>query len=112
MQNCWPACQLDASVSGSMSQTILTPCEFCYEPSDPVILTDIFNVTRERQWSEPVRVPEFLTTELINSQPLPSQSSGYESGFGNGLSPTTNNWTLGLLLSFFDDHFLLTLFVF
>jgi hypothetical protein len=102
MQSCWSACQPDASVDNSTCQQILTPCEFCFEPSNPVIMTEIFSVTRERQCSEPVPVPDTLAAALINShqQPKQSHSSGYESTYcestyGNELSPTTNSWTLG-----------------
>jgi len=99
MQNCWSAYQSDIYVDKSTCQTALTPCEFCFEPSNPVIMTDIFNATRERQRSDPVSVPESLAVALINSEQQPEQSisSGYESTFayGNELSPTTNSWTLG-----------------
>lgn len=97
MQPCWSACQPDGKVEKTTSQQTLTPCEFCFEPSNPVIMTEIFNATRERQCSEPVPVPDSLATALINShqQPEPSHSSDYESMFGNELSPTMDYWAAG-----------------
>jgi hypothetical protein len=82
------------SLEQHKGQQALAPCQYCFEPSSPVIMTEMFSTTRERQSSEPVRVPDSSASALINNQPQ-SQSSGYESGFGNGLSPTTTNWTLG-----------------
>jgi hypothetical protein len=69
-------------------------------------MTEIFSVTRERQCSQPVPVPDSLAAALINShqQPEQSHSSGYESTCGNELSPTTNSWTLGELLSCFFKY--------
>ncbi|CAF2866818.1 unnamed protein product [Rotaria sp. Silwood2] len=99
MQQCWPPCEPDLSVEGSMCQDTLPPCEFCFEPSSSVIMTDGFNTNRERQCSEPVSVPESSATVLANAQQQPQQqshSSGYESAFGNELSPTKNYWISGI----------------
>ena len=100
MQNCWSTCQPDISIETSPNQKGLPPCQFCFEPSNQVIMTDIFNMNRDRQYSEPVCVPDSLIPKLINSQEQGEQahSSGYESTFGNGLSPTTNSWTSGKFL--------------
>lgn len=104
MQTCWTTCQPDVLIESSRGLKDLTPCESCFAPANPVILTDIFSVNRDRQCSEPVRVPDPLKSTLINSQQQPeqSESSGYESSpfdnepvFGNELSPTTNYWTEG-----------------
>jgi hypothetical protein len=102
MQHYWTASQPDIFIETSTSQKALTPCEFCFEPSNPVILTDIFSASRDRQCSEPVKVPDSLVASLLDGeqQPHPSQSSGYESPYGNELSPTANYWSLGLFFSF------------
>ncbi|CAF0720914.1 unnamed protein product [Rotaria sp. Silwood1] len=98
MQQCWLPCEADLSIETSVCQNTLPPCEFCFEPSNSVIMTDIFNTNRERQCSEPVLVPE-STTALADGQQQPQQqshSSGYQSTFGNELSPTQNYWILGI----------------
>jgi hypothetical protein len=99
MQHCWPTFQPDENVEYSTDERPFTLCEFCLEPSSPVIMSDIYNSMRERQSSAPVPVPDSLTTTLIDShrQPGPSHSSDYESTFGNELSSTSTSWTLGLL---------------
>jgi hypothetical protein len=96
MQQCFSTCEPDIHVEKSACQQTLAPCEFCFEPTNSVIMTDIFNTTRDRLSSEPVSVPDPSTIGLINNQQRQSQSSGYESAFGNGLSPTTNYWTSGV----------------
>jgi hypothetical protein len=107
MQHCWPTFQSDGYVEKSTGERPFTLCEFCLEPSNSVIMTDIYDTPRERQCSEPVLVPDSLTTTLINSQqqPAPSHSSGYESTFGNELSPNTTGWTLGSFRNFFSISF-------
>jgi hypothetical protein len=94
MQQCWSTCEPELSVERSTCHNVLTPCEFCFEPSDSVISSD----TRDRLCSEPVSVPDSSALALLNSQQQlqpQSQSSGYDSAFGNGLSPTKNYWSLG-----------------
>ncbi|CAF1084720.1 unnamed protein product [Rotaria sordida] len=97
MQQCWSPCEMDSYMERSICQDTFPPCEFCFEPSTSTIITDIFNTDRERQCSEPVSVPEPSTTALGNNQPQQqSHSSGYDSTFGNELSPTKNYWILGI----------------
>jgi len=97
MQSCCLTCKSDVNVEKSTFQTALEPCEFCFDQSSPAVMTDIFNVNHERQSTEPVSVPNSPTTISINNQLQNSRSnsSGYESGFGNELSPMMNYWTLG-----------------
>lgn len=96
MQHCWPSTQIELSSSDKMNnQNSTTLCELCLEPITPAITSDSFFATRERQSSEPVRVP----IHLNESQPQ-SHSLGYESGFGNELSPSMTYWTLGKYFSF------------
>ena len=99
MQNCWATFPSEEFVGKTIDEKQANLCEFCLEPSSPVIMSDIYNSMRPRQSSEPVPVPDSLTATLISSQqqPGPSHSSGYGSGYGNGLSPAANSWTLGLL---------------
>ncbi len=106
MQNCWSTFPAEEYVGKSMDERQSNLCEFCLEPSSPVIMSDIYNSMRPRQSSQPVPVPDSLTTTLVNSHQRsgPSQSSDYESGFGNGLSPSSNSWTLGLLTKIFRYH--------
>ena len=107
MQHCWSAGQPDICVAKAVSLQSSTLCELCLEPSDSVKITNIFHTTRERQCSEPVRVPDSLANVFLDNQQQSqrSQSSDYESGFSNELSPTSTSWTLGSCCFFFFSSF-------
>lgn len=117
MKPCWPTCEADFQRHTPNDQNTLSPCQYCFEPSSSIITSEVFSITRDRQFSEPVPVPvpvpDGSATELVsNEQPPPQQSisSGYESAFGNGLSPTKSSWTLGSLFNLLSPfHYLIIL---
>jgi hypothetical protein len=101
MQPCWPTCEPESSTDHSSLSKDSIPCRSCFEPSNPIIITSIAPIRFNRQFSGPLSVPGSPdATPLMNNTPQAHEdeqsfSSGYESGFGNGLSPTANYWKSG-----------------
>ncbi|CAF3315888.1 unnamed protein product [Rotaria socialis] len=95
MQQCWSTCEPDSSIDKSICQRTIEPCEFCFQPSSSVIMTDAFNANSKRLSSEPLSVLDPLTETLVQNQ-SPSHSSGFDNAFGNELSPDKTTWTLGV----------------
>ena len=101
IQHRWSACSPDICTAKSMPKKTFTLCDRCLQPSDSVRVTNLPNFTRERQCSEPVRVPDSLATAFVDHQPQSQrlESIGYGSASGNELSPATTSWTLGWFYS-------------
>lgn len=97
VQHCWSARTPDLCTTRSTSRNSVALCDRCLQPSESVRPSSMSNFNRERQCSQPVRVPDSLATAFRDHQPQTNRldSLGYESVFGNELSPTTTSWTLG-----------------
>ncbi|UJR26285.1 hypothetical protein I4U23_007623 [Adineta vaga] len=99
MQHCLSKCEPDVSIEKYISPKALEPCKYCFEQTNSSLIKDVFNTSRDRLCSDPVNVPNLPIKPLIHSSQQAQQqshSSGYESMFGNGLSPATDYWKLGV----------------
>ncbi|CAF1150624.1 unnamed protein product [Adineta steineri] len=95
MQNCLSTCDPEIYAEKSTSQKISEPCPHCFESPNSTVKIEVFNTTRGRLSSEPLSVPLSVPHSSLKSQ-RQSDSSDYASMFGNGLSPSTDYWAVGL----------------
>lgn len=91
MQQCWSTCSNDRSANDHLPKLDhRLPCSSCFQPIENCL---IIRKDLDRHSSHPMLVPDAEQRENFRR---PTESFETESGFGNGLSPTTTSWTMGV----------------